>query len=108
MGSGGEGAKKRFANCTALQHWDNPNTFKGLVGKVQKKLFANCKFTALNNPNTFTGLMGEVQKNYLQKEERKGDVGEKSVRSTPAWPGARTQDLPRARWGPQLHAMRVV
>ena len=51
-----------------------------------------------NNPNTFAGLVGKVRKNYLRKEEGR-EGGEKSARSTPAGPGARTRDLPRARWG---------
>ena len=42
------------------------------------------------NPNTFAGLVGK-------EEGREG--GEKSARSAPAGPGARTRDLPRARRG---------
>ena len=51
-----------------------------------------------NNPNTFAGLVGIVQKNYLPKEEGR-EGGEKSARSAPTGHGARTRDLPRARWG---------
>ena len=49
-----------------------------------------------NNPNTFAGLVGKVQKNYLPKEEGRED-GEKSARSAPAMPW--TRDLPHARRG---------
>ena len=41
---------------------------------------------------------GRCEKNYLPKEEGK-EGGEKSARSAPAGPGARTRDLPRARRG---------
>ena len=51
-----------------------------------------------NKPNTFAGLVGKVRKNYLRKEEGR-EGREKSVRSAPAGPGARTRDLPRARRG---------
>ena len=51
-----------------------------------------------NNPNTFAGLVGKVQKKLSQEGGRKGG-GEKSVHSAPAGPGARTRDLPRARRG---------
>ena len=49
-----------------------------------------------NNPNTFAGLVGKVQKNYLRPE---GRVEKKRARSAPAGPGAWTRDLPRARRG---------
>ena len=50
------------------------------------------------NPNTFAGLVGKVRKKLSpEKEGREG--GEKSARSVPAWAGARTRDLPRARRG---------
>ena len=53
--------------------------------------------------NTFAGLVGKVRKNYLPKEEGR-EGGEKSVRSAPAGPGARTRDLPRAmRGSPAAH-----
>ena len=48
--------------------------------------------------NTFAGLVGKVRKSYLRKEEGR-EAGEKSARSAPAGPGARTWDLPRARRG---------
>ena len=44
------------------------------------------------------GRVGKVRKNYLPKEEGR-EGGEKSARSAPAGPGARTRDLPRARRG---------
>ena len=50
-----------------------------------------------NNPNTFAGLVGKVRKNLPKEEGREG--GEKSARSAPAGPGARTWDLSRARRG---------
>ena len=57
------------------------------------------------NPNTFVGLVGKVQKkNYLPKEEGR-EGGEKSA---PAGPGARTRDLPRARRGSPAAATGVV
>ena len=49
-----------------------------------------------NNPNTFAGVGGEGAKK-LSPEGSEG--GEKSARSAPAGPGARTWDLPRARRG---------
>ena len=52
------------------------------------------------NPNTFAGLVGKVQKKLSPEGGRKGGRGEKkSARSAPAGPGARTRDLPRARRG---------
>ena len=44
------------------------------------------------------GWWGRCEKNYLRKEEGR-EGGEKSARSAPAGPGARTRDLPRARRG---------
>ena len=53
----------------------------------------------MDNPNTFAGLVGKVQKkNYLPKEEGR-EGGEKSVCSVPAGVRARARDLPRARRG---------
>ena len=46
-----------------------------------------------NNPNTFAGLVGKVRK------RKEGRVEKKMARSVPGGPGARTQDLPRARQG---------
>ena len=53
------------------------------------------------NPNTFAGLVEKVRK---KSPEGGREGGEKSVRSAPAGPGARTRDLPRARQGsPAAH-----
>ena len=58
---------------------------------------------SLFNPNTFAGLVVKVQKNYLPKEEGR-EGGEKSVCGAPVGAGAQTQDLPRARRGsPAAH-----
>ena len=51
-----------------------------------------------HTPNTFGGLVGKVQKNYLLKEEGR-ESGEKSAHSMPTRAGARARDLPRARRG---------
>ena len=58
----------------------------------------HCSVLNSYNPNTFVGLVGKVQKNYLPKEEGR-EGGEKSARSAPAGPGAWTRNLPRARQG---------
>ena len=50
------------------------------------------------NPNLTVGRVGKVRKNYLPKEEGR-EGGEKSARSAPAGPGARTWDLTRDRRG---------
>ena len=53
----------------------------------------------LVNPNTFAGLVGKVQKKTISRRRKEGRVEKKTARSVPAGPGARTRDLPRARQG---------
>ena len=52
-----------------------------------------------HNPNTFVGLVGKVRKKTISGRRKEGRGEKKRVRSAPAGPGARTRDLPRARWG---------
>ena len=59
------------------------------------------------NPNTFVGLVGKVQKYYLPKEEGR-EGGEKKRAARPR--GSRLEPEPCRVLGEgsQLHAMRVV
>ena len=63
-----------------------------------------CAFVCMHSPRigiTLTllrGWWGRCKKTYLRKKEGR-EGGEKSTRSVPAGPGARTRDLPRARRG---------
>ena len=50
------------------------------------------------NPNTFVGLVGKVQKT-ISWRRKEGRVEEKSLRSAPAGARARTRDLLCARRG---------
>ena len=51
------------------------------------------------NPNTFAGLVGKVQKKKFSQRRKEGRVEKKSARSAPMGTRARTRDLPRARRG---------
>ena len=63
-------------------------------------LFYRCiKCKLGHNPNTFAGLVGKVQKKPISRRRKEGRVDEKSARSAPAGAGARTRDLPHARQG---------
>ena len=66
-----------------------------------------CIFSYLfSNPNTFTGLVGKVQKNYLPNEEgREGGEKERVQRARRAQARGTCRVLGEA---PQLHAMGVV
>ena len=70
------------------------------LGFIKRNL-SNCnekiKLTTFN-PNTFVGLVGKVQKNFLPKEERREDKEKKRAQRTRRAQGS-TWDLLRARRG---------
>ena len=80
--------------------------FQFIIDLFMEMRQKNCKFIQFGRVGhipvlTLTplrGWWGRCEKNYLRKEEGR-EGGEKSARSAPAGPGARTRDLPRARRG---------
>ena len=59
------------------------------------------------NPNTFAGLVGKVQKNYLLKEEGR-EGGEKARAARPPDLGLEPGTCRVLGEGPQLHARGAV
>ena len=72
-----------------------------LVNSSTQTIIRTC-----HNPNTFAGLVGKVQKNYLTKEE--GRVEKKARAAGPPDPGLEPGTCRVLGEGPQLHARGAV